>query len=131
MSTITNEIIEKLKSMTLVEAVELVSQIEKTFGVDASAPVAGGFIGSPGGVGAQAVEIVEEKTSFDVILEKIPEDKRVPVLKVIRTLTALGLKEAKDFTTSLPKAVKQGVSKEDAEAAKTELEKAGGIVKII
>lgn len=130
MSIVTNEIIEKLKSMTLVEAAELVSQIEETFGVDASAPVGGGFLSSPGGGGSAAVEVIEEKTTFDVILEQIPDDKRVPVLKVIRTLTALGLKEAKEFTTSLPKAVKQGVSKEDAETAKQELEKAGGIVKI-
>nr|YP_001382214.1 ribosomal protein L12 [Pleurastrum terricola]ABO69349.1 ribosomal protein L12 [Pleurastrum terricola] len=132
MSTATTEIIEKLKSMTLVEAAELVAEIEKTFGVDASAPVAGGFIGGPsfGAENAQATEVVEEKTTFDVILEQIPDDKRVPVLKVIRTLTNLGLKEAKEFTTSLPKKIKESVSKEEAETAKQELEKAGGKVTI-
>ena len=132
MSTATTEIIEKLKSMTLMEAAELVSEIEKTFGVDASAPVAGGFSGGPsfGAENPQAAEVVEEKTTFDVILEQIPDDKRVPVLKVIRTLTSLGLKEAKEFTTSLPKKIKESVSKEEAETAKQELEKAGGKVTI-
>ena len=128
MSTTTNEIIEKLKSITLLEAAELVSQIEETFGVDASAPVGGGFIAAPG-AGAPA-EVVEEKTTFDVILEDVPSDKRVPILKVIRNLTALDLKEAKESITSLPKAIQQGVSKDDAEAAKQQLEEAGAKVKI-
>lgn len=130
MSTTTAEIIEKLKSMTLLEAAELVSEIEKTFGVDASAPTGGGFVGAATTSGAEIQETVEEKTTFDVILEEVPDDKRVPVLKVIRTLTSLALKEAKEFTTSLPKAVKESVSKEEAEAAKSQLEQAGGKVKI-
>jgi large subunit ribosomal protein L7/L12 len=75
-------------------------------------------------------EVVEEQTTFDVVLEEVASDKRVAALKVIRNLTSLGLKEAKDFTTSLPKAVKEGVSKEDAEAAKAQLEEAGGKVTI-
>jgi large subunit ribosomal protein L7/L12 len=83
--------------------------------------------GVAGGGGAAAAE---EKTTFDVILESVAEDKRVAVLKVIRSLTNLGLKEAKDFTSSLPKAVKEGVSKEEAEAAKKELEESGGKVVI-
>jgi large subunit ribosomal protein L7/L12 len=129
MSTTTNEIIEKLKSITLLEAAELVSQIEETFGVDASAPVGGGFIAAAPG-SAPAAEAVEEKTTFDVILEDVPSDKRVPVLKVIRNLTSLDLKEAKESITSLPKAIQQGVSKDDAEAAKKQLEEAGAKVKI-
>ena len=129
MSTTTNEIIEKLKSLTLLEAAELVSQIEETFGVDASAPVGGGFIAAPGTVGA-AAEAVEEKTTFDVIIEDVPSDKRVPVLKVVRNLTSLDLKEAKEAITSLPKAIQQGISKEDAESAKQQLEEAGAKVKI-
>jgi large subunit ribosomal protein L7/L12 len=131
MSTTTNEIIEKLKSITLLEAAELVTQIEETFGVDASAPVmAGGFMAAPGdgGGGPEAAE--EEKTAFDVILEDVPSDKRVPVLKIIRNLTALDLKEAKESITSLPKAILQGVSKDDADAAKQQLEEAGAKVKI-
>jgi large subunit ribosomal protein L7/L12 len=130
MSTTTNEILEKLKSITLLEAAELVAQIEETFGVDASAPVAGGFVGVPmDGAGGQK-EVVEEKTTFDVILEDVPSDKRVPVLKIIRNLTSLDLKEAKESITSLPKTIQQGVSKEDAEAAKQQLEDAGAKVKI-
>ena len=129
MSTTTNEIIEKLKSITLLEAAELVSQIEETFGVDASAPVGGGFIAAPG-AGAAAAEVVEEKTTFDVIIEDVASDKRVPVLKVVRNLTSLDLKEAKEAITSLPKVIQQGISKEDAESAKQQLEEAGAKVKI-
>nr|YP_005089864.1 ribosomal protein L12 [Pedinomonas minor]ACQ90867.1 ribosomal protein L12 [Pedinomonas minor] len=130
MSATTNEILEKLKTLTLLEAAELVSQIEETFGVDASAPVGGGMVMMAAGGGAGAPAAAEEKTTFDVILESVAEDKRVAVLKVIRSLTNLGLKEAKDFTSSLPKAVKEGVSKEEAEAAKKELEESGGKVTI-
>lgn len=130
MSTTTNEIIEKLKSITLLEAAELVSQIEETFGVDASAPVGGGFMAAPVANGGAAQETVEEKTTFDVILEDVPSDKRVPILKVIRNLTSLDLKEAKESITSLPKAIKQGVSKEEAETAKQQLEEAGAKAKI-
>lgn len=129
MSTTTNEIIEKLKSLTLLEAAELVSQIEETFGVDASAPVGGGFIAAPA-AGAGGSEAVEEKTTFDVIIEDVPADKRVPVLKVVRNLTSLDLKEAKEAITTLPKAIQQGISKDDAEAAKKQLEEAGAKVKI-
>jgi large subunit ribosomal protein L7/L12 len=128
MSTTTDELIEKLKTITLFEASELVAQIEATFGVDASAPV-GGFAAAPG-AGGGAVEAAEEKTTFDVILEDVASDKRVAVLKVIRNLTQLGLKEAKEFTTSLPKTVKEGVSKDDADEAKTQLEEAGGKVTV-
>ena len=129
MSTTTNEIIEKLKSITLLEAAELVSQIEETFGVDASAPVGGGFMVAAGGAGA-AADVVEEKTTFDVIIEDVASDKRVPVLKVVRNLTSLDLKEAKEAITSLPKVIQQGISKDDAEAAKQQLEEAGAKVKI-
>ena len=131
MSTTTNEILEKLKSITLLEAAELVSQIEETFGVDASAPVAGAVVGMPMQAGGDdAGAATEEKSTFDVILEDIPGDKRVPVLKIIRNLTSLDLREAKESITSLPKAILQGVSKEDAEAAKQQLDETGATVKI-
>lgn len=130
MSTTTNEILEKLKSITLLEAAELVAQIEETFGVDASAPVAGGFVGVPMDGSGASKEIIEEKTTFDVIIEDVASDKRVPVLKVVRNLTSLDLKEAKEAITSLPKAIQQGVSKEEAETAKQQLEEAGAKVKI-
>ena len=129
MSTTTDEILEKLKTISLFEAKELVAQIEETFGVDASTPV-GGVGVAPSDSGGQAGEAVEEKTTFDVILQSVAADKRVAVLKSIRNLTSLGLKEAKEFTASLPKAVKESVSKEEAEAAKQQLEEAGGQVQI-
>ena len=128
MSKTTDELIEKLKTITLLEASELVTQIEATFGVDASAPVAAPTAAGAAGGGAEAA--AEEQTTFDVILEDVASDKRVAVLKVIRALTSLGLKEAKEFTTSLPKKVKEGISKEDADAAKVQLEEAGGKVTI-
>ncbi len=130
MSTTTNEILEKLKSITLLEAAELVSQIEETFGVDASAPAGGGMVmAMPGAAGGDAA-VVEEKTTFDVVLEDVPADKRVPVLKIIRNLTSLDLKEAKEAITTLPNAIIKGVSKEDAEAAKQQLEETGSKVTI-
>lgn len=122
MSATTDAIIEQLKSITLLEAAELVSQIEETFGVDASAPVGGGMMMAAGP--APAADAVEEKTEFDVVLEDVPSDKRIAVIKAVRALTSLGLKEAKALIESCPKSVKEGVSKEDAEAAVKELEEA-------
>lgn len=121
------QIIDQLKTMTLMEATSLVSEIETTFNVDASAPVASGVAtASPAGEVGEAA--AEEKTSFDVTLETVPSEKRVAVLKVIRKLTSLGLADAKAFTTALPKALKEGVDKAEAEEAKTALEAAGATV---
>lgn len=132
MSQNTTEIIEKLKSLTLLEAAELVSEIEETFGVDASAAVgAGVMMAAPGAAGAAGgEEAAEEKTTFAVIIEEVPDDKRVAVLKVIRALTSLGLREAKELTTGLPKTLNDSASKDDAAEAKTKLEEAGAKVKI-
>lgn len=132
MSQNTIEIIEKLKSLTLLETAELVSQIEETFGVDASAAVSAGVVmAMPGaGGGGEPAEAVEEKTSFEVVIEDVPDDKRVAVLKVIRSLTSLGLREAKELTTGLPKTFNDSASKEAAEEAKQKLEEAGAKVKI-
>lgn len=127
MSATTDEILEKLKTISLFEAKELVTQIEETFGVDASTPTVGAAAFEGAGPGG---EVAEEKTTFDVVLESVASDKRVAVLKTIRNLTSLGLKEAKDFTASLPKTVKEGISKEEAETTKQQLEEAGGQVKI-
>lgn len=129
MSTTTDAIIEQLKSITLLEAAELVSQIEETFGVDASAPVGGGMMmaAMPAAGGAEAAE---EKTEFDVVLESVDSSKRIAVIKAVRGLTSLGLKEAKDLIESAPKAIKEGVSKADAEEVKKTLEEAGGVVSI-
>jgi large subunit ribosomal protein L7/L12 len=128
--TTVEQIIEQLKTLTLIESSELVKKIEETFGVDASAPAVGAVMMGTGQESASQ-EVVGEKTTFDVLVKDIASDKRVAVLKVIRKLTSLGLAEAKEFTTSLPKALKEGVSKEEAEVAKKDLELAGATVDII
>ncbi|MBD2461028.1 50S ribosomal protein L7/L12 [Oscillatoria sp. FACHB-1407] len=130
MSATTDEILEKLKSLTLLEAAELVKQIEEAFGVSAAAPVGGFAMAAPVGGAAAPAEEVEEQTEFDVILEEVPADKKIAVLKAVRELTGLGLKEAKDLVESTPKPVKEGVAKEAAEEAKKALEGAGGKVAI-
>jgi large subunit ribosomal protein L7/L12 len=128
MSVATDEILEKLKSLSLIEASELVKQIEEAFGVTAAAPSGGMMMMSPtaGGAAPAAAEAVEEKTEFDVILEEVPADKKINILKVVRTITNLGLKEAKDLVEAAPKPVKEATSKEDAENIKKQLEEAGG-----
>ncbi|MGB5960729.1 MAG: 50S ribosomal protein L7/L12 [Coleofasciculaceae cyanobacterium] len=124
MSATTDEILEKLKSLTLLEAADLVKQIEEAFGVSAAAPAGGMMMMAPG-AGAAAEE-VEEQTEFDVILQEVPADKKIAILKVVRTLTGLGLKEAKDLVESAPKPVKEAVAKDAAEDIKKQLEEAGG-----
>jgi large subunit ribosomal protein L7/L12 len=126
MSAVTDEILEKLKTLSLLEAAELVKQIEDTFGVSAAAPVGGMMMAAP----AAAAEPEEEKTEFDVVLEEFPAAKKIAVLKVVRGLTNLGLKEAKEIVESVPKAIKEGVSKDDAEDAKKQLEEAGAKVAV-
>ena len=126
MAKLTNEeIIEALKEMTLLEASELVKAIEDTFGVSAAAPAA--VVAGPAAAGAGAAE--EEKTEFDVVLEGFGDNK-IQVIKVVRELTSLGLKEAKEVVEGAPKAVLEGVKKEDAEAAKEKLEAAGAAVSL-
>ena len=128
MSAATDQILEQLKTLSLLEAAELVKQIEEAFGVSAAAPVGGMMMAAA--PGAAAAEAVEEKTDFDVILEEVPADKKIAVLKVVRTITGLGLKEAKDLVESTPKAVKEGTGKDDAEAIKKQLEEAGAKVTV-
>lgn len=126
MSAATDEILEKLKSLTLLEASELVTQIEDAFGVTAAAPAGGGMMMmAPGGAAPAAAEPEEEKTEFDVILESFPDDKKIAILKVVRAITGLGLKEAKEVVESAPKALKEATSKDDAESIKKQLEEAG------
>jgi len=136
MSAKTDEILEQLKSLSLLEASELVKQIEDAFGVDASASAGGGMMmmapgmmAGAGGDGAAAEE-AEEKTEFDVVLEEVPADKKIAILKVVRALTGLGLKEAKEVVESAPKPVKEAVAKEAAEDAKKQLEDAGAKVSV-
>ncbi len=126
MSAATDKILESLKTLSLLEAAELVKQIEEAFGVSAAAPVA---VAAAGGGGAPA-EAAEEKSEFDVILESVPDDKKIAVLKVVRGITGLGLKEAKDLVEAAPKAIREGVAKDAAEDAKKQIEEAGGKVAI-
>jgi large subunit ribosomal protein L7/L12 len=127
MSAATDQILEQLKSLSLLEAAELVKQIEEAFGVSAAAPAGGMMMAAPAAGGGEAAE---EKTEFDVILESVPDDKKISVLKVVRGITGLGLKEAKDLVEAAPKAVSTGVAKGAAEDAKKQIEEAGGKVSI-
>ncbi len=131
MSAKTDEILEQLKTLSLLEASELVKQIEEAFDVDASASAGGGMMmmAAPGAAAA-AAEPEEEKTEFDVVLEEVPADKKIAILKVVRGLTGLGLKEAKDMVESTPKAIKEAVAKDAAEDAKKQLEEAGAKVSV-
>jgi large subunit ribosomal protein L7/L12 len=122
-------IIEQLKSLTLLEAAELVKEIETVFGVDTSVSVASVGVAMPQAAAAP-VEAAEEKTSFDLILENVPSDKKIAVLKIVRNVTGLGLKESKDIVDNVPKVLKEGASKEESESIKKELEAAGGKVTV-
>jgi large subunit ribosomal protein L7/L12 len=120
-----DEIIEAIKAMPALQLSELVKELEDIFGVSAAAPVAVAAVA--GGGGEAAVE--EEKDSFDVVIVGAG-DKKIQVIKVVRELTSLGLKEAKDVVDGAPKAVLEGVNKEKAEEAKTKLEEAGASVEL-
>ena len=127
MSEKIDQIIEDLKTLTLLEASELVTKIEETFGVDASASMGGGMVMA---AAPAAAEEVEEKTEFDVILTEFPADKKIAVLKIVRSITGLGLKEAKELVESAPKAIQEAASKDAAEAAKKQIEDVGGKVEL-
>src|SRR5688572_1490452 len=121
-----DEILEAISNMTVMQVVELISDMEKKFGVTAAAPVAM----VAGGGAAAAAAPVEEKTEFTVILKEYPADKKVGVIKVVRELTGLGLKEAKDLVEGVPGTVKEGVNKADSDTMKKKLEEAGAKVEI-
>ena len=123
-----DELLDSISSLTLVEAYELVKAIEEKFEVTAAAPVGVAVAAAPGGGGGGAEE-AEEKSSFDVILTDAG-DKKIQVIKEVRGLTSLGLKEAKDLVESAPKPILEGVSKEEADKAKEALETAGGKVEV-
>ena len=124
----TKDLAEKLVSLTVKDAQSLVDCLREVHGIE---PAGGGVVMAGVGAGAEggAEAATEEQTSFDVILEGFG-DKKIQVIKVVRSLTSLGLKEAKDLVESCPKPVKEGVSKEDAEKIKGEIEEAGGAVSI-
>jgi len=120
----TAAMMESIKGMTVLELSDFVKQLQEEFGVTAAAPVAAG-----GGAAAPAAPVVEEPTAFNVVLTAAG-DKKISVIKVVREITALGLKEAKDLVDSAPKAVKEGLSADDAAALKSKLEAEGATVEI-
>jgi large subunit ribosomal protein L7/L12 len=124
MSERIDEIVEQLKTLTLLEASELVTKIEDTFGVDASASGGGMMVMAPTAGGGD--DAVEEKTSFNLMLDEVPADKKIAVLKIVRGLTGLGLKEAKELVEAAPKLVQAEMGKDAAEDAKKQIEEAGG-----
>jgi len=126
MSEKINQIVEELKTLTLLEASELVTQIEETFGVDASAAAGGAVVMAAAG----PAEEVEEKTEFDISLDEVPADKKITILKIVRGITGLGLKEAKELVESAPKVIQEAVAKDAAEDAKKQIEAVGGKVSL-
>jgi len=120
-----DEILDAISKMSVMEVVELISDMEKKFGVTAAAPVA-----AAAGPAAAAAPAAEAQTEFSVTLKEYPADKKVGVIKVIRELTGLGLKEAKDLVEGIPSLVKEGVNKADSETMKKKLEDAGAKVEI-
>jgi len=121
-----DDILDAISKMSIMEVVELISDMEKKFGVTAAAPVAM----AAAGPAAAAAAPVEEKTEFTVVLKEYPADKKVTVIKVVRELTGLGLKEAKDLVEGVPATVKDAVSKADSDTMKKKLEEAGAKVEI-
>ena len=130
-SAVVEDIMDKLKGLTLLEASELVKEIEDTFGVDASAGGGGMMMAMPamgGGDAAAEAGGGEDQTEFDVMLSDVPADKKIAILKVVRTITGLGLKEAKDMVEKAPVQIKEAASKEDVDSIKAQIEEAGGKV---
>jgi large subunit ribosomal protein L7/L12 len=121
-----DELIEAIKGMSVIELSELVKALEEEFGVSAAAPVA--VAAAPAGAAPAEAE-AEEKTAFDVVLTAFG-DQKIQVIKVVRALTGLGLKEAKDVVEGAPKTIKEGVTKDEAEDAKKQLEDAGATVEL-
>jgi large subunit ribosomal protein L7/L12 len=121
-----SKLVADLSALTVLEAAELAKMLEEKWGVSAAAPVA---VAAAGGGGAAPAEVAEVKTEFDVILTAFGE-KKVNVIKEVRAITSLGLKEAKDLVEAAPKAVKEGVNKEEADKIKKQLEEAGATVEI-
>jgi large subunit ribosomal protein L7/L12 len=129
MSEVTKEDVKAfIRNMSVLDLSQLIKELEEEFGVSAAAPVAVAAVGAAAGAGEAAP--AEEKTEFDVILKDFG-DKKIQVIKVVRSLTDLGLKEAKDLVEGVPKPVKEAISKEDAEKAKAALEEVGATVEIV
>lgn len=127
MSEKIDQIVEQLKMLTLLEASELITKIEDTFGVDASAVSGNTMVMAT----TTSIEEIDEKTEFNIMLDEVPADKKIAILKVVRGLTGLGLKEAKELVESAPKQVQEGIGKDAAEDAKKQLENAGAKVSLV
>ena len=123
------KLVDELSSLTVIEAAELSKRLEEKWGVSAAAPVAVAAAGAAGGAGGAAAEAAAEKTEFNVILAAAGE-KKINVIKEVRAITGLGLKEAKDLVEAAPKPVKEGVNKDEAAKIKKQLEEAGATVEV-
>ncbi|MFP4642935.1 MAG: 50S ribosomal protein L7/L12 [Spirochaetales bacterium] len=124
-----DEILEAIANMSVLEVSELVSAMEEKFGVTAAAPVAVAAGGGEAGGGEAGAE-AEEQTEFDVVLKSVGDGKKIPVIKAVRAITGLGLKEAKELVEAGDKAIKEGVEKEEADSIKSQVEEAGGVVEV-
>lgn len=116
--------LELLENLTLLETASLVHKMEKLFGIDISVSIPA--LSSSSVIAAAPVEAVEEKTTFDILLTEVPADKKIAILKIVRNVTGLGLKESKDIVDNIPKILKEGVTKEEGEKIQKEIETAGG-----
>ncbi|WP_319560828.1 50S ribosomal protein L7/L12 [Marispirochaeta sp.] len=123
-----DEILETIAGMSVLEVSELVTAMEEKFGVTAAAPVA--VAAAPGAAAGGEAAVEDEQTEFDVILKSVADGKKIPVIKEVRAMTGLGLKEAKEIVEAGDKAIKEGVSKDEAAQMKEKLEAAGGVVEV-
>lgn len=123
-----NNLVEQLSALTVLEAAELAKKLEEKWGVSAAAPVA--MAAAPAAGAAAAAPAAEAKTSFDVVLKEAPADKKIAIIKEVRAITALGLKEAKELVEGAPKTVKEGVTKDEAAEIQKKLEAAGAKVEL-
>jgi large subunit ribosomal protein L7/L12 len=125
-----SNIIEMLKTLTLLEAADLVKEIEKTFDIDTSISTNVSIPSSASVPILKTEPVQEEKTNFEITLSEVPADKKIAILKIVRTITGLGLKESKDIVDNVPKILKESVTKEESEKIKKELEEAGAKISI-
>ncbi|KAI3704793.1 hypothetical protein L1987_75022 [Smallanthus sonchifolius] len=122
---------DEISNLTLAQAQSLVEYLQDKLGVTAASFAPAAVVAAPGGAGAEAAEAVEEKTEFDVVIDEVPSNARIATIKAVRGLTSLALKEAKELIEGLPKKFKEGVSRDEAEDAKKQLEEAGAKVSIV
>src|SRR5512137_2451605 len=130
MSVTKEDVIQFIENMTVLELSDFIKALEDKFGVQAAMPMMAAGMGAAGGAAPAAAEPVEEQTEFNVLLTGYEADKKIQVIKVVRAITSLGLKEAKDLVEGVPKAVKEAVSKEEAQNIKKQLEEVSGQVKV-